>query len=470
MYPYSKSEATLLGSAMYLSLQTDISTDSYSFSTRDCQKSLEGYKRDNWRELVSRNTQAGTYMLAREEFLQLVGAHAVRNVTAGKFVGHKAPYFFDSTAIVDGQYRLPVNGPAGKLPNGNMSAAKAERQALSRFWAHLRQQRTNMQAGVTAGEAAQSARGIGDLAQSLARNFGDHIRQQRKLIVRHIGNFVVGPNGSAVRDPSVVRRVNRLPATTREYLYKEIREGYLQFALGIRPLVKDVKDLAETLARWQFDTRHTRIRGYGSDSQQLFTRMTFDGGPGGAYSFNGVETKTRYETVEVIYRGGLLADTTSPAAGSAHRLYQLMGAYDLENWIPTIWNLLPWSFVVDYVTNVADVVTAMVTDTSNVRWVMKTVRREVCEEVSIAVPYRRTFIGMLDHGELYGGKRPSYSTETGSLGGYNQKTRVIVRTPQSGITLPTLTFNLPQDKGLTIPNLIALFSGRAPNRDYSRGD
>lgn len=470
MIPYSKSEPTLLGSSMYLSHLTDILVESYSFNSRDCQKTLDGYKRDNWKTLVSRNTQAGTYMLGREEFLKLTGAHAVRNVTAGKFVGHKAPYFFDSTATVDGQYRLPASGPAGKLPNGNMSAAKANQQALSRFWAHLRQQRSNMQAGVTAGEMGQSIRGVGDLAQSLARNFGAHVKQQRKLIVKHIGNFIVGPNGSPVRDPSVVRRVNRLSPTAREKLIHEIREGYLQFALGLRPLVADVKDLAETVARWQFDTRHTRIRGYGSDSRQIFTRSTLDGGPGGAYSFNGIETKTRYETVEVIYRGGLLADTTSPAAGSAHRLYQLLGAYDLENWIPTIWNLLPWSFVVDYVTNVADVVTAMVTDTSNVRWVLKTERREVCEDVSIAVPYQRTFIGVLDHGELYGGKRSSYATQTGSLGGYNQTTRVITRTPQSGITLPTLSFNLPQDKGLTIPNLIALFSGRdAPNRNYSRG-
>lgn len=310
-----------------------------------------------------------------------------------------------------------------------------------------------MQAGVTAGELRETIKGVGDVAASLARLFGSHRRAQAQLIKRYVGSFRIDKYGNPERIPDLSRRFKSLEPTTWAKLQKELRDGWLQFSLGIRPMVKDVKDLAETLARWKFDYSHLKIRGQGEDVQG-YPDSTVTGFEQSIKYYQFTQTSV---SARVIYRAALSPDFDSPAFGSAHRLYTLLGAYDLENWVPTVWNLLPWSFVIDYVTNVADVVTSWVTDTSRVLWVVKTTVKETRQRVTTTVPYMRTVAGVID-GVSY------YATQSGDLGGYELTTREVTRSPMGGHALPVmdLSFNLPSTKGLAIPNLIALFSGQPP--------
>jgi len=52
-----------------------------------------------------------------------------------------------------------------------------------------------------------------------------------------------------------------------------------------------------------------------------------------------------------------------------------------ENWMPTIWEVLPWSFMFDYVANVSDIINACSLPACAVRWTRSTTKTTVKETV-----------------------------------------------------------------------------------------
>lgn len=423
---------------------TTVSTATQRVSRRMYwQDTRTGVSNKNWKTQVRYNTQAGTGMSAGKTSLEVAPGNAFYYEQEGTTNPWGAsPALVDVYGSVAGQYATPAIIPSLNA----FSDFQAKQQALSRLYASIRSQRTSMQAGVTAGEMKSTIEGISSLTKSFARNFKSHLRSQQRMLIPFLGRFKVGPNGSPVRDRHLTDKVRKDP-TTAERLEHELRDGYLQFSLGVRPLVADVKSLAETLARWQFDHSHTRVRGYGKEERFGFTRTDLEYPYGPIKALRNIR---RWSECEVIYRAGLSTDVDSPAWGSAHRLYQLLGAYDLENWVPTIWNLMPYSFVVDYVTNVADVVGAMVTDTSRVQWVVCTTIKSTWEEARVTVQPEQSVVVGSDG-------KPRRKSQGGDLGGYRVVTRSVNRTVESGLELPQLTFNLPSTRGMAIPNLFALF-------------
>lgn len=422
--------------------------------TLSLTRTRTGYPNPLWKKQVRSGVQAGTAMSGSYHSLRVVPADAY-SVSEHGAARIKPPYGW---VTVSKKLYGNVIVPGATLPASFADISEAENQAKSRLYAALRQQRSRMQAGVTAGELPETIRGLRNTASSLARLFGRWHTDSLKRIASHYRRLpplrVDRRSGLLVRDPAWEKLAKRDP-TTWETLERELREGWLNFSLGIRPLVKDVKDLAETVAHWRAETEYqrTRIRGYGEAEKTLAKSVS----GGSLHGFTYVSTYSRHEKAQVIYRAALSADYTSATLGSAHRLYQLMGAYDLENWIPTVWNLLPMSFVFDYVSNMASVVNAIFTDTSRVRWIVKTVLRDHVEIVNATVPYKQVLSpdGSGD-GKLYP------TTWGGTLGGYELTTRTISRSTEASMDLPSLTFNLPTTDGLAYANLLALFVGRTP--------
>lgn len=451
---YSKSKTTWLGCTHVQTTMGHTYTEERSYSVLVLTKTLLGEVNPKWKSLIASGSQAATPLTASEGFCRFMPGKAQSIVDRGSASNsYGAPYYRDMHRTVEGVILRPL----GQLAVAGNVSSKATAQALSRLYSALREQRSSMQAGVTAGELPQTIKGILDLTNSLARMSKKHLEQQAKTAARYLGPMSIDYRGMPVPDPWRVKRIRREPKRW-EKLQQELRDGWLSFSLGFRPLVKDVKDLAQTVARWRFDYSHIRIKGYGED--RTVYPQSVSAGVINTINYQVVQTDWLHS--EVIMRAGLFPDYDSPAFGSAHRLYTLLGAYDLENWVPTVWNLLPWSFVVDYVTNVADVVGAMVTDKSRVRWVLTTNRTTSWRTLYGNVPYQRQLVATIDG-------QPCYRTQSGNLGGYELSTRRIVRSPGVALVLPELTFNLPSTQGLAIPNLLALFTGQKPKRNYYFG-
>jgi hypothetical protein len=143
-------------------------------------------------------------------------------------------------------------------------------------------------------------------------------------------------------------------------------DNYLEWKFGVDPLVKDTQALAHDL-RDDFKQVETfEARGKGSEMGPTLSSIPF--GPLGGLvsaSANTVSIQTcsiQYKAAIVLRRYGV--------GGLAERL-----GLSPSNFLPTYYNLLPWSWLIDYFTNCGDIVSAIAFDPARIAWCNRSVRR-----------------------------------------------------------------------------------------------
>ncbi len=150
---------------------------------------------------------------------------------------------------------------------------------------------------------------------------------------------------------------------------KALADTYLEATFGWSPLIHDCQDFAKALARLNHEKRGKRLRfrAHGAEEGQA-SKST------GTVTFGFLYADLLvYETakVDVIYRGFLQGPKFEAANPSLDRIISLSG-FDLRSFVPTVWELIPYSFLVDYFTNIGDCLQAYSTDTSPVVGLWKT--------------------------------------------------------------------------------------------------
>jgi hypothetical protein len=222
----------------------------------------------------------------------------------------------------------------------------------------------------------------------------------------------------------------------------------LEFAFGIQPLLSDVRDHAEAAARFSSDSVHTKVRGYGNSIASASVSVTYVT-PGA--NTPGLTTTKNVQRAEVINRAGMRFTSEAMTFGTPERLRSLLG-FKLEDFVPTVWNLLPYSFLVDYFSNVGDLLSAITTDTSGVTWTcttdVQTSERNVQGRAAVELITN-------SDGKSYSGG--------GSLGGLLIERKSVFRR-NAGLGVPTPEFKIPPlftDYGvnLQIVNILSLLQG-----------
>lgn len=305
------------------------------------------------------------------------------------------------------------------------SEAEALNQCMTRFYKALRQEMYQISGPTFLGELRESIQMIRKPMQGLRDYAQSYLSTLDKKRRRARGRPVRGYTTS---------------------LSRTLADTWLEFSFGWSPFLSDIKAGAETLARLNYDKRRSNIKAYG-ESARLLADVTYDSlttSSGIAY-FNYVRQSNHKK---IIQRAGLDATLTAPT-GSIARVIELSG-FSFQNFVPTAWELLPWSFFIDYFSNIGDVITSQMTDTSKVTWTCRSSVTEIVDARWARANVNRTksqvggdFI-LCDGGEL-GLTRSIY--------------RTVTRTGD-GPTYPTLSFSLP---GLPaqIANISALLvSGR----------
>lgn len=169
--------------------------------------------------------------------------------------------------------------------------------------------------------------------------------------------------------------VKRLKRRSPKSWTSGLSGAYLEWFYGWRPTFMDVADIADTIDILSAErTWRRQIHAVGrSEPQPSVTNSTFQD------EFFGYSFRTRIvsgQKGKVVYRGLYLRDVKRSGndwtIGSKFR----QAGITLENFVPTAWELLPWSFLVDYFTNVGDILETFFTSLENVRWINKTTRTE----------------------------------------------------------------------------------------------
>lgn len=155
-------------------------------------------------------------------------------------------------------------------------------------------------------------------------------------------------------------KAKRRTARNRSHWSKAAADTWLEVTFGWKPLIADVKDGAVAAAR--IATRDAlerqQFRAYGDSTEtvQVSTGFQSVGCVTGNtdLGFRICDT-TRRKGYCVIYgKWQTKLQDALATHGLFHRLATLSGLWSLGDIAPQVWELVPWSFLVDYFSNVGD--------------------------------------------------------------------------------------------------------------------
>jgi len=161
---------------------------------------------------------------------------------------------------------------------------------------------------------------------------------------------------------SKAKKLARTKLTKRQRT-KQLSEEWLRYSFGIKPLIQDIDDAMHDLAYI--------IEGRPETAPILVQRRDAKL----LYSYKGAGTSRSWWTMvltqysrsdeSVTIRGAV--SVALPKIGKSYYGNDLL-MHALSDFIPTLWELIPYSFLVDYFTNVGDFISALTFLESSVKW------------------------------------------------------------------------------------------------------
>lgn len=321
---------------------------------------------------------------------------------------------------MDGVCGHSVAPPAGNP--SNISDAKANAEALGKFAQRILQARTALQGGVVVGELMQTLQMLKNPAQGLRRLVDDW--------------------GYAARRIRSTRRVTSLPFHTRT-VAQNLADAWLEYSFGWKPLLHDIRDGCRAL-NTQYAGRPLHVRritgkattnGEGYDDNSTINQNSLMIWRGRVRSVG---------SCTVIYRGAVRVEAVDP-----HEMDPALFGFTPSQFLPTAWELIPYSFLIDYFTNIGDIVAGWSTLFANLAWCNRTVRKSY-EEIRTADTDKTLSSAFLSCS-------PAIVTTS--------KTSV-VRAKYSGTTVPDLTFTIPSLESKKWLNIAALIASRKSDRSW----
>lgn len=140
-----------------------------------------------------------------------------------------------------------------------------------------------------------------------------------------------------------------LPRRRNKSFHKALHDSYLEWTFGVSPLLADIADLTVATNSILDGIQYKRDRGYSKKTSTTLSSVSSKSV--GHFNFRYQVKQTA--SVEVNIVGGRRVHVDY--------LSKLSAAYGINfHSVPsTIWELLPYSFVVDYVTNFGDIISAI---------------------------------------------------------------------------------------------------------------
>lgn len=399
--------------------------------------SKTGDIKPNWKQLVKNGASATTALDGVRLDIKATRGRCFKKVLITN--SKPPPPLFLGTRELDGYLCLPAIMPQ-PVAIGGPALTTARNQAIARFLSQLQSQRTQMDGLTMVGELRESLLMIRNSSRKLAQMIPKHVEIQAKWVRKYLGKTKISPlTGLPIPDHDEVKRLKRKPDLWKEFR-KGLYDNYLAFAFGAKPLLHDVEDAASTLARFSYDSHHTEIKGYGKGIESISkTReVQFPAG-----EISALFTREVAVTMEVILRGGFRTQVSAPF-GSARRLRDLVG-FTPEQFIPSVWGLLPFSFLADYFFNVQEILQYAFTDISDVTWLNETIISQRSDKGNLDV-------------------EPSFGLVGGKLGSYEAFARIVKRRVQSSFPVVKPEIKIPQLGSLKWLNIAALAGAGAMNR------
>lgn len=296
---------------------------------------ITAYQRKGWAKRLKEGDDATTYLSGTRVRVKQENARWRRSVRP-QFQGQP----IQDVQLDDNIYHANI---IPTLPDVSVFD-KAVNQAQIAFLGNIAKKRRLFQTGVFLGELPEMLRLLKSPLRSIRKGLDDYV------------HLVKGGRG---------RNRNRIG---RNNTY--ISDMWLEYVYGIQPLVADAKSAAQAAFELYTSRKlHSRVTHKPSRVVSPVSDVV-----GATYSdtLSQINCRRLIEAeVSCQFRGVMNIDADK-ALGTRDAISSL--GFSPRDFVPTVWELLPWSFVFDYFTNCGDLLEALSTGTGSLRWYARTTR------------------------------------------------------------------------------------------------
>lgn len=226
---------------------------------------------------------------------------------------------------------------------------------------------------------------------------------------------------------------------SRPHRKRVLQDTWLEYSFGWLPLISDIRDAGKALAR----LNHQRIASQRCVGVGEFGSYSVSPSVGGSTNLPTATAEIRTVTKgSVRYKGAV---TVSNDGGNTPPPVLRELGLDVRSFVPTAWNLIPYSFLVDYFTNIGGVLEAWCFNQASIRWALM---GTLLETSSLPENPRPSFPSDTAFG--------TWSTTASQVGYVVATKRSVTRLPITDVPLPTIRFEIPGVSSRKWLNIAAL--------------
>jgi len=401
------------------------STSSSSLVTVPTGGTRTGVSNPHFREQIARGENATTTFSASKATAGMKpGSYHYRTVslTAGDKSSEES-----SGVFCPGWY-----DPAGFTL---IAQTKADNRARMDFYKKARKAQRNIQSGVLIGELMETIRMIRDPA----------------IAMRSLVDVFVTSAHSRAR--GALRSTSRRGINARRDVVtsKAIGDSWLEFAFGWAPLASDLKGGAEALARIQVQMEHELKPVTGIGNEEIVTPVNLD-------QFNQIPGQRVWYREEirdlkqatVKYYGRVRVGL--PGSPDCQAMAAL--GLTLGDIVPTVWELVPWSFLIDYFSNIGNVIDACCFPQADIAWSSVTKRSKTRRTTTWTYRQDKTYL------QASAGNLGFRFITADNLSSFSEKTTVSRFV--SPVFIPSIEFELPLKLGKLLNIAGLVIAGQRP--------